>query len=182
MTVPYFSSTTDPGSSEAEVFLRYLEYFRSQLAVRLTGMPEVALRTSRLPSGWTPIELLQHLIYVERRWLEWGFEGREIGDPWADERDERRSGEKRADGDRHWYVPDEITLDELLEALDAQAGRTAAIVGAHDLSDVGQPGERWGGNDPATLERVLFHVLQEYARHTGHLDVVSELAGGPVGE
>ena len=60
--------------------------------------------------------------------------------------------------------------------------RTAAIVGAHDLADVGQPGERWGGEDPATLERVLFHLLQEYARHLGHLDIVSELAGGPVGE
>ena len=47
---------------------------------------------------------------------------------------------------------------------------------------MGQPGERWSGNDPATLERVLFHLLQEYARHIGHLDIVSELAGGPVGE
>jgi hypothetical protein len=79
-------------------------------------------------------------------------------------------------------VPDGITLDELLAGLDAQAGRTAAIVGAHGLADVGQPGERWSGNDPATLERVLFHLLQEYARHVGHLDIVSELAGGPVGE
>jgi uncharacterized damage-inducible protein DinB len=169
-TVPFFSATSDPESTRAGVFLHYLDYFRSQLAAKLTGLPEVALRTSRLPSGWTPIELLQHLIYVERRWLEWGFEGRDIGDPYADERD------------KHWYVPDEITLAELLEALDAQAGRTAAIVGAHDLSDAGQPGERWGGNDPATLERVLFHVLQEYVRHIGHLDIVSELAGGPVGE
>ena len=169
-TVPFFSSTTEPRASRAEVFLHYLEYFRSQLAGRLTGLPEVALRTSRLASGWTPIELLNHLIHVERRWLEWGFEGRDVGDPWADQRDGR------------WYVPDEITLDELLAGLDAQAGRTAAIVGAHDLADVGQPGERWGGRDPATLERVLFHVLQEYARHIGHLDIVSELAGGPVGE
>ena len=169
-TVPFFSSTTEPRASRAEVFLHYLEYFRSQLAVKLTGLPEVALRTSRLASGWTPIELLSHLIYVERRWLEWGFEGRDVGDPWADQRDGR------------WYVPDGITLDELLGGLDAQAGRTAAIVGAHGLADVGQPGERWSGNDPATLERVLFHVLQEYARHVGHGDIVSELAGGPVGE
>ena len=53
---------------------------------------------------------------------------------------------------------------------------------AHDLAEVGRPGERWEGADPATLERVLFHLTQEYARHIGQLDVVSELGGGEVGE
>ena len=32
------------------------------------------------------------------------------------------------------------------------------------------------------IERALFHLLQEYARHVGHLDIVSELAGGQLGE
>ena len=45
-----------------------------------------------------------------------------------------------------------------------------------------RPGERWEGADPPTLERVLFHLLQEYARHVGHLDVVRELMDGKVGE
>ena len=43
---------------------------------------------------------------------------------------------------------------------------------------MGQPGARWDGADPATLERILFHLLQEYARHLGHLDIVTELATG----
>jgi len=47
---------------------------------------------------------------------------------------------------------------------------------------VGEPGERWDGADPATLERVLFHLLQEYARHVGHLDIVTEFATGGSGE
>ena len=59
---------------------------------------------------------------------------------------------------------------------------TRAIVEAHDLADAGQPGERWDGNPPATLERILFHLLQEYARHLGHLDIATELAGGLTGE
>ncbi len=59
-----------------------------------------------------------------------------------------------------------------------QAARSRAIIGSHDLDDVGQPGERWDGADPPTLERVLFHLLQEYARHLGHLDIVAELATG----
>ena len=74
------------------------------------------------------------------------------------------------------------TLDELVAALHAQAARTRAIVESRDLADIGQPGERWDGADPASLERILFHLLQEYARHVGHLDVVTELAGGSTGE
>jgi hypothetical protein len=73
-------------------------------------------------------------------------------------------------------------LAGLTEALHAQAARTRAIALAHDLAEAGQPGERWDGKPPATLERILFHLLQEYARHLGHLDVATELAGGPTGE
>ena len=70
----------------------------------------------------------------------------------------------------------------LLADLHAQGARSRAIIEAHRLDEVGQPGERWGGADPATLERVLFHLLQEYARHVGHLDIVTELATGASGE
>jgi hypothetical protein len=61
-------------------------------------------------------------------------------------------------------------------------GPRSAVIAAHDLDEAGQPGERWHGEPPATLERVLFHVLQEYARHLGHLDIVCELAGAGSGE
>jgi hypothetical protein len=169
VTVP-FPEPTDPRASRAEVFLGYLDYFRSVVVGRLDGLPDDELRTSRLPSGWTPLELLEHLIHVERRWLVWGFEGEPVPDPWADRRDGR------------WYVPPGETLPDLVAALADQAERTRAIVEAHDLADVGQPGERWRGAPPATLERVLFHLLQEYARHAGHLDIVRELIDGRTGE
>jgi uncharacterized damage-inducible protein DinB len=165
-----FPEPTAPAGSRAEVFSRYLGYFRDQLAVRLRGLPAGELRRSRLASGWTPLELLKHLTFIEMRWLEWGFEGREVPDPWGDQRDDR------------WHVGAEETLDDLLAAARAQAERSATIIAAHHLDEAGRPGERWDGAPPATLERVLFHLLQEYARHVGQLDVVSELAGGPTGE
>jgi uncharacterized damage-inducible protein DinB len=174
-----FPPPTVPADTRSEVFTRYLDYFRSQLISKISALPPAALRTSSLPSGWTPVELLQHLTYVERRWLEWGFEGRDVGDPWGDRRDDR------------WYVAPGETLAELIDAARAQADRSAAVIAGHDLEEVGQPGERWGGSQdlqgrwtgtPPTLERVLFHLLQEYARHVGHLDIVAELAGGPLGE
>ena len=152
------------------MFLRYLEFFRSRLVGKLQTLPAAELRRSRLPSGWTPLELAKHLRYVELRWLEWGFEGRDLGDPWAD-----------SEGDR-WHVGPDETLASVLAGLREQAARSRAIVDAHDLDEVGQPGERWDGADPPTLERVLFHLLQEYARHVGHLDIVTELATGGTGE
>ncbi len=53
----------------------YLDYFRSVLVEKLQGLVEENLRGSRLPSGWTPLQLVKHLTYVERRWLVWGFFG-----------------------------------------------------------------------------------------------------------
>lgn len=170
VAAPAFPSPTQPAASRAEVHLRYLDYFRAVLVAKLDGLPDAELRASRLPSGWTPLELLKHLTHVEARWLEWGFAGRDIGDPWADRRDGR------------WHVGPEESLADLVGALQAQAARSRTIVEAHGLDDVGQPGERWDGAPPATLERVLLHLLQEYARHVGHLDVVRELVDGRVGE
>src|SRR6266516_893922 len=91
MNVPFPEPTT-PVPARAEVFLGYLDFFRSRLVSKLEALPAGELRRSQLPSGWTPIELLKHLAYVELRWLEWGFEGRDVPDRWADSRDGR------------WYV------------------------------------------------------------------------------
>ena len=81
-----------------------------------------------------------------------------------------------------WTVGPEETAATLLNGLHVQAARSRAIISAHALDEVGELGERWDGADPATLERVLFHLLQEYARHVGHLDVIVELAAGRSGE
>jgi uncharacterized damage-inducible protein DinB len=166
-----FPEPPAPVAGTGEVFLGYLGYFRSVLIRRLDGLTDAELRRSRLPSGWAPIELLKHLTHVERRWLEWGFEGRrDVGDPWGDQRDER------------WFVDGGESMAELVAALHAQAARTREIVQEHGLAEVGAPGPRWDGAAPATLERILFHLLQEYARHVGQLDVVRELIDGQTGE
>lgn len=161
---------TEPCSSASAVFLGYLAYFRSTVVARLDGLDDAALRRSRLPSGWAPLELLKHLVHVERRWLVWGFEGQDVADPWADQRDGR------------WHVTADETFEGLVEALHAQAEVTRSVVERHTLDEVGRPGPRWDGARPATLERVLFHLLQEYARHVGHLDIVRELVDGTSGE
>ena len=79
-------------------------------------------------------------------------------------------------------MADDLRLPDLVRALHEQAAVSREVVEAHDLDEVGQPGERWSGAPPATLERVLLHLVQEYARHAGHLDIVRELADGHSGE
>src|SRR5258707_2096198 len=75
-----FPEPTGPASPRAEAFLRYLDYFRSCLVSRLEGPPGPSLRASRLPAGWAPIELLEHLAYGEHGWTEWAYHGhRDIG-------------------------------------------------------------------------------------------------------
>jgi uncharacterized damage-inducible protein DinB len=168
-----FPEPTVPHESRAEVLAGYIDYFRSRCIDKIAGLPPDDLRHSRLPSGWTPIELLKHLTYDEVRWLEWRFEGRAVANPWGDNRDGPH-------GD--WYVAEQETLDELITALQAQGARSRAIVETNDIEQTGKPGPGWDVPVPPTLERVLLHLIQEYARHLGHLDIIAELAGSPVGE
>ncbi|BFU46060.1 DinB family protein [Krasilnikovia sp. MM14-A1004] len=165
-----FPSPTGPAAGRTDVFLRYLDYFRERVVWKVSALPDDELRSSRLPSGWTPLELLKHLRYVELRWIVWGFEGQPVEEPWGDRRDDR------------WYVAPDETRDALVAALRAQGEHTRVVVEGHDLTTVGAPGPRWDGAPPASLERVLFHLMQEYARHLGHLDIVAELASVPADE
>jgi uncharacterized damage-inducible protein DinB len=169
MTMP-FLSPTDPPGGQAEVFLRYLDFFREAVVSKVSALPGDELRRSRLASGWTPLELVKHLRYVELRWIVWGFQGVAVEDPWGDRRDDR------------WHVAPEESRESLVAELRAQGERTRAVVESSDLTAVGADGPRWNGEPPATLDRILFHLMQEYARHAGHLDIVVELAGGPAGE
>ncbi len=59
--------------------------------------------------------------------------------------------------------------------------RTTALLAEHSLDEAAPPGPRFD-HEPPTLSWICFHVLQEYARHAGHLDIAVELAGGEVGE
>lgn len=155
-----------------ELLLRYLDFYRSEVDRKVDGLTDSELRTSRLPSGWSPLELLNHLVHMGRRWLVWGFAGEEVAEPWGD------------DGpDGRWSVDASTTRDELLGALHAGGRRTRAIVQAADLAEPAVTGGRFGADrPPPSLAWILFHVLQEYARHAGHLDVARELADGLVGE
>jgi uncharacterized damage-inducible protein DinB len=156
--------TADP----ARLFARYLDFYRETAVRKVTSLPEEERRRSRLPSGWTPLEMLSHLMHMEQRWFVWGFLAEPLADPWGD-------------GRQRWQVADSVTLEELVAALRRAGTRTSEVLAGHALDEAGARGGRFDARPP-TLAWICFHVLQEYARHTGHLDVAVELAGGDLGE
>ncbi|KHL15848.1 uncharacterized protein DUF664 [Mumia flava] len=159
-------SVTDP----LALLRDQLDHYRDALERKLDGMSLEDLTSSRVPSGWTPLGLLVHLTYVERRWLVWGFLGEPVVDPWGD-------SDPADDG---WAVGPG-TYEELLAAFREQVATSRSIVAEADLLDVAATGGRFE-SDPPNLAWILVHLLQEYARHLGHLDIVRELVDGTTGE
>ncbi|EQD85969.1 DUF664 domain-containing protein [Saccharopolyspora spinosporotrichia] len=127
-----------------------------------------------MPSGWVPLGLLKHLAHVERRWLQWGFAAEQVDRPWADH---------EPGSDDRWLLEPDDTLDSVREFFLAQCERSRAIAAGARLEDRSAVGGRFGpGDEPPTLAWILFHLLQEYARHVGHLDIARELGDGLTGE
>ncbi|MGP3976434.1 DinB family protein [Streptomyces sp. 8N114] len=158
-----------------ELLEGYLDYYRRALLRKAAALPEEELRAGHLPSGWTPLELVRHLQYVEQRWLNWGFAAEQVPDPWGD-----RGMDDAAD---RWQVPAGMSTRQVLDAYAAQCDRSRRVTSAAKLDQRASVGGRFPTEEEApTLAWILFHLLQEYARHVGQLDVVVELAGGGTGE
>jgi uncharacterized damage-inducible protein DinB len=169
----FLHEPSDQLSDQRELLIAYLDAYRDAVLRKLAGLSEADLSRSAVPSGWTPIELLNHLAFVERRWLQWGFRGEDIEYPWGDS--------QSALG--RWSVPEDESAEIVRGRFEKACERSREIVSDAQLSDK----SRWGGRftpeqPPPTLGWILFHLLQEYARHLGHLDIARELIDGAVGE
>jgi len=161
--------STNQAAAPAALFAEYLRYYRETAIEKVAALPVAEQRSSRLPSGWTPLELLQHLAYMERRWLCWNFLGVPVEQPWGDRRDDR------------WHVADDVDLEQVATMLREVGAGTDEVLASRSLDELSRPPDDYPGPQ-APLSWICFHVLQEYARHVGHLDVAVELAGGPTGE
>lgn len=172
---PRFPATLEgPGaevSDPRELLLGYLDWYRHALLRKVDGLTDDLLRTRVAPLGWSPLGLVQHLGWVERRWLQWGFAALDVAPapPGGD--------------DAEWVVPPERAANDVFSAYAQEVARSRDIASAADLYDVSRVGGRFATADEApTLIRILFHLLQEYARHVGHLDIARELLDGTTGE
>ena len=159
-----------PTSDLRGLLLDYLDFYRSVVAAKASGVSREFLTTSLVPSGWTPGGLLNHLTHMERRWLHWGFMAEPVDDPWGDSEGEG------------WKSPEQ-GAEMLIQQLTDVGRHTREIVESHQLDDRASLGGRFSTVAEAPqLHWILLHVLQEYARHAGHLDIVRELTDGSTGE
>ena len=169
------------GPGGAERWVGYLDWVRSDIATKVLSLSYADQRTSQVSSGWTPLELLSHVLHMEQRWFVWGFLGEQVDEPWGDwNTDEpwRSDDSDETLPAARWVVADGVTAESLAERLDSVAARTRAVLHGFSLWATAASGGRFC-DDPPTLEWICFHVLAEYARHAGHLDIVAELASPP---
>ncbi|GAA1788170.1 DinB family protein [Nocardioides hankookensis] len=158
------------GPAGAARWAAYLDWVREDIAATVLALPDDVRRSSTLPSGWTPIELLSHVLHMEQRWFVWGFLGERVDEPWGDWTDDEPWGRD----DARWVVAHDVTAEELAQRLAGIGARTTAILRDFPLDATASPGGRFAA-DPPSLEWICFHVLAEYARHAGQLDVALEV-------
>ena len=163
----------------AQRWADYLDWMRAELVRGVLALSYDEQRTSRVPSGWTPLELLNHVLHMEQRWFVWGFLAEPVAEPWGDWTTPEPWASDESDttspGAR-WAVPSDVAAGTLAERLEAVGVRTRGVLRDFPLDATASPGGRFDA-DPPTLEWICFHVLAEYARHAGHLDIVAEQSG-----
>lgn len=161
-----------PGADLAdpdELLLGYLDWYRDALSRKLSGLSDEDLRTPVEPLGWSPLGLVQHLGWVERRWMRWGFAAEDVlAYPPGGDAEE-------------WGVT--RPTSEVMAFYDGEVAASRALAAGSPITERARTGGRFASTAEApSLGRILFHLLQEYARHVGQLDVARELIDGVTGE
>jgi uncharacterized damage-inducible protein DinB len=152
---------------EKHALLMFLEAQRSSVLAIVDGLDTQALTTPVLPSGWTPLGLIEHLGYAERHWFQEIVTGSAEPLPWPDD---------------HTPLTTPRPPSAVFAFYRAQCERSNAVLASLPLSTPPRgrhPG--WLGEETTDLRRIVLHMIEETARHAGHLDVVRELLDGKTG-
>ena len=160
-----------PAFDERTVLTSMLDYARLTVHAKCEGLSDEDARRAPLPtSPRTSIaSFVSHLRWVEHSWIEVRMLGRADRGPWTDE-----------DPDLDFDVAPDVSLAQLLDEYADQCARNRAGIAALDL-DTQSIGRRRSGRT-VNLRWVLHHLVEETARHNGHLDILRELADGTTGD
>jgi uncharacterized damage-inducible protein DinB len=163
-------------ADETTMLVAYLEWMRATLRMKADGLDAAQLRQRLEPSTMTLGGLVTHLAWVESWWFTEIFLGQEPGEPWA-------SLPWKADKDAEWAVATSLTPDEIFAVWDAEvasARRVLSEAGGLDAIAVGHRRRKPG--EPLSMRWILVHMIEEYARHLGHADLIRESVDGSVGQ
>lgn len=156
---------------ERATLLAMLQYTRDTAAEKCRGLDAAGASATPLPGS--PLMsiggVVNHLRWVEHSWVENRFVGGPDLGPWTEE-----------SPDQEFLDGATLPLEEVLAGWAEQARRTDALVADLDLDD--RSVEPLSSGEHPTLRWVLLHLVEENARHNGHLDLLRELHDGVTGD
>jgi len=161
------SEAGNESEREKKALTEFLAAQRASVLAIVDGLDARALTTPVVPSGWTPLGLTEHLGYAERHWFQEVAAGSAEPLNWPDDHAPLTTPR-----------PPEVVFAFYRE----QCRRSDAVLSATPLSapPVGRhPGP--GGDDVIDLRWIVLHMIEETARHAGHLDLARELLDGRTG-
>ncbi len=163
---------TDPEleSDEITMLTQFLDYQRATMRMKCVGLGEDALKQrSAPPSTLTLLGLVRHLTEVERNWFAVHLDGQRGVEVYNDE----------ADPDGDFDTLDSAPVADVWAAYDATVVESRRIV-----STFADPGDLTRGTRgrPRSLRWIMIHLIEEYARHNGHADLLREAIDGARGE
>jgi hypothetical protein len=165
----------DPPSSadEKTMLTAFLDYHRDTLRWKCDGLaPEQLVRQASPPSTLRLLGLVRHLTEVEASWLTHHFAGGTFVRAYSSAED--------PDGDLNVTSADEESVVAAWARYDQEVERSRAVVAAGDLDAMAAGTTRHG--EQRTLRWILLHLIEEYARHNGHADLLREAIDGETGE
>ena len=153
--------------TEREILESMLDFYRATVGLKVGGLTdEQAFTTSVPPSTLTPATVVKHLAGTERFWFSIDFAGLDVPWPWPD--DDRHGNFRIEEGD---------TLASIVTEYVAECERSRRASAGAALDDPARGAE---GDFP--LRYALVHMIQETARHCGHLDLLREATDGVTGQ
>jgi uncharacterized damage-inducible protein DinB len=166
-------------SGEAATLLGFLDFQRATLDWKCRGLSDDQLRVALPTSPITLGGLLKHMALVEDYWFTEVVGGEPAPEPWA-------SADTDADPDWEWHSAAKDSGAELRALWAERAARSRAIVasrlGQDEAAALAEAHPAWGGQGRVSLRWVLAHMIEEYARHNGHADLIRESIDGETGE
>jgi uncharacterized damage-inducible protein DinB len=154
------------GEDEGSVLLGYLAYHRAVLARKVEGLSDAqASRAACPPSALTLLGLIRHMTDVERWWFRRVLLADGIPALFEDEEE--------------WRLPADATVADALTVYWDEI----AVIDRH-LASASMDDRNQGEPDPGqhTLRRTIVHMIEEYARHCGHADLLREAIDGTTGD
>ena len=156
---------------ERATLAEYLRAQRLTLQIKCEGLDaEQLARRAVEPSTLSLLGLLRHMAEVERKWFRQRFAGQDVPN--------RYQSELEPDADFDGAVADQAVVDEAWAAWREEVAFAERFVRDKDLDLVG----RDGAGEPISLRELLVHMIEEYARHNGHADLIRERIDGRIGQ